>query len=677
MALGGLVLTISSVGCGSRQTPLQQSAADATRLEQVVSNLRSGALIQKMNRDRSAQGAAVQASLVQNGGLHPTPLLARPDPCPEVSKLPAQAVEELWKKELGKLGACLRRTMEPVDLARGALICEITFRRSVTERALSRMSEDELTQLLRATYREPGALAGLDDQSEPMRLKLRNRFEDRELDELLRLAHQLNDKLSEAEASFFAAVDAHRALVEYFARISNRYELLLLLRDHGAKGGSARELGEAVSSLLKKSMKNFCKDGQLITRETFDVPKDLASFPSDMLHPWGIVAVSPDEGKEANPLYETLENPFHVILRALAQFGGSDQLTSAQRANYVALRDADNPPMPQHPAPDPKAVRVAIVDTGIDFLTDKDLGEYLSAGQPGAVSGSYDFEDDDSNPYLPAIGEYAHGSGTAAAFLTTLAFGAPEVLKARKLDLSMWKIRTIRDSLADPYMGLMSWQSRQAIAEALIREATDPRIKDKPKIVSISAIFALQPFLVNSHHTDAVLKAPWLWVMAAGNEGTKTEHDTTPVCLDDVPAQNRVDDRILCVGALHHATLEFKIAGYSNFGNRVDLYADEHAIDTCPNGTSCATPAISGAAAAVAAKYPDLSPEEIKKILVSAAVEQTLEVDTSTAPEVLTLPIEPDMKCQMTAEGDPTSELTHPDSDGEGSRSRHDDAQGI
>jgi subtilisin family serine protease len=121
--------------------------------------------------------------------------------------------------------------------------------------------------------------------------------------------------------------------------------------------------------------------------------------------------------------------------------------------------------------------------------------------------------------------------------------------------------------------------------------------------------------------------------MAAGNEGVQADTDKVPVCLSDVPADKRVDNRILCVGALRHDILADKIAGYSNFGDRVDVYAYESYIDLCPNGTSCSTPAVSGAAAAVAAQYPDLSPEEIKAVLVESAETRTLEVDETTAPK--------------------------------------------
>lgn len=619
LAIGGaMAVALGGAGCGPK--PTVGLPAETARLEQAVSNLRSGAVIRSMNDDLQTHVShdLSSAVAVPGDGIKSRPPKAPgKDPCPEVEPLAQSASEEAWASGLKKFGACLRRAMEPVDVARGALIDEITFGRSLTEKPLSRMSDSELTQLLRDDFRTPGALAGLSDQEAPQRSKLRNRFEDRELDELARLAKKLTARLSAAEAVFFAAVEAHRPLVEHFARTSNRYELLLALGDYAAQGQSAMALASKIVDI--------------VGARGMSVPSDLQSFPVAMLRPWSIVAVSPDEGHEGDPLHEPLENPFQIALRALAQMGGPDSLVAAQRARYVALRSSENPPMPSHPAPDAQAVRIALADTGVDFLRYPELGEFLSNGQSGTM-GSFDFEDNDADPYLPADGLDAHGSGAAATVLTVLSHFAPDALLARKVDLAMWKLGTIRDQLAAPYLGLVSWQSREAMPEALIREATDPQFVLKPKIVSISALFSLQPYLEHSHHADAVLKAPWLWVMAAGNEGVPLNQDQVPACLGDVPPQNRVDARILCVGALTHGILQDKIAGYSNYGDRVDLYAYESYIDLCPNGTSCSTPAVSGAAAAVAAQYPELSPEEIKAVLVEAAESRTLEVDTSTTP---------------------------------------------
>src|SRR4051812_7604697 len=106
-----------------------------------------------------------------------------------------------------------------------------------------------------------------------------------------------------------------------------------------------------------------------------------------------------------------------------------------------------------------------------------------------------------------------------ASILTVLSHYAPSVLKTRGVDTTRWKIGKIRSQLSAPFIGRVNWESRQAIAEALIDQVTNPAIVVKPQIVSISAIFSFNAFMSNSGHTDAVLKAPWLWVMAAGNQG--------------------------------------------------------------------------------------------------------------------------------------------------------------
>ena len=47
----------------------------------------------------------------------------------------------------------------------------------------------------------------------------------------------------------------------------------------------------------------------------------------------------------------------------------------------------------------------------------------------------------------------------------------------------------------------------------------------------------------------------------------------------------------------------------------------------CPSGTSCATPAVAAAATAIKAKYPSLSPEEVKQAIVNASEERVLPVE--------------------------------------------------
>jgi hypothetical protein len=612
LAAAGAVLASGCSGGSAKAT-------HQTRLDRAIHKLESGETVSKISKD-AASGVDVESAVLESGGdgasAPAAPVVVAADPCPSVQTPGPTAIESAWLGALQSLGACLRQAMMPYNLANGALAYTKAYSRSVSEKPLSRMNDVELAEFLQKEMIPPAVLTGVGADKAPMKSKLRSRFEDRELDELVRLAHRVQDRLVKAEAVFDAAVDAHRAVVEHYARLSDRYRVLLALRDTSGDT-TGNETASKIAEILGKS--------------GLGVPRDFKSFPVSALHPWTLVAVTPDEGHEADRLNDPLENPFKVVIHAFADLGGPLEMVSRQRKHYAELRDHDNPTMPSHPAPAEGAVRVAVVDTGIDFVKYPELGEFLSSGQGGAMA-SVDYADGDLNPYLPSQGIDSHGSGTSASILTVLSHAAPEVLRARKLDLAMLKANTIRDQLASPFMGVSSWQNRMAIEEALITQATDPSVTVKPQIVSISAIFALQKFLKNAGREDAVLNAPWLWVMAAGNAGVPVESSPAPACLNDVPREKRVDARIVCVGALKRGILQDKIAGYSDFGDRVDVYAYESYINLCPNGTSCSTPAISGAAAAVAARYPELSPERIKEVLVESAEERTLDVDSQGTP---------------------------------------------
>ena len=118
------------------------------------------------------------------------------------------------------------------------------------------------------------------------------------------------------------------------------------------------------------------------------------------------------------------------MILALADLGGPAAYVSAVREVYKQLRDSDNPAMPAHPAPAADAVRIAVMDTGIDFVRFPELALFLGSGKNGQIA-SADFADSDLTPFLVDNDRFHHGTGTTASVLTIMAHYAPETLIER------------------------------------------------------------------------------------------------------------------------------------------------------------------------------------------------------------------------------------------------------
>lgn len=600
-----------------------RKTTEQARVDQAIEHMQSGQLVAEVEQTNAASRTVTP---VVPAEFQPAPPAAVADPCGPIVSVKAEALaeasanpasEDEKSAALEALGACIRNQFDPAMVAGQAISYFKLYKMEASERPLSAMTDAEIMEYIQANYADPLELL-LEGADSAKAARQRGSFSDAELVELLALVSRKHGALTETQARVAAAVNARRALVEHYAQSINRYEALLALAD-GVNDPSGLETAKRLAAVMKRSK--------------MQAPGDFAKFPVALLNPYGLQAVVPDGGAEKLPLDRGAENPFLMVVRALGELAGPVEFVNPTLDMYKNVRDMDNPELPEHAPPAADAVRVAFIDSGIDWVTHPDLGLFLGNGKDGQIS-SGDYTDGDGNAWLPAVnGSFGHGSGTSATLLTIMAHYAPQSLRERKLDLAMWKVFGARELLAGPAEGMVNWIPRPVMHEAIIKRIDGvSKGEVAPKIVSVSMGFPFAEGAEMVGKGDVLLKAPWLWVMAAGNSGITLQEESYKTCFDDVESSKRVDGRILCVGALVQGIVNDKIASYSNYGDRVDVYAHESYIGLCPNGTSCSTPAVSGAAAVIAARYPRLSPEKIKQAIVEASEERELEVDLGDNP---------------------------------------------
>jgi subtilisin family serine protease len=240
------------------------------------------------------------------------------------------------------------------------------------------------------------------------------------------------------------------------------------------------------------------------------------------------------------------------------------------------------------------SMTVAVVDTGID-ATHPDLSSKIASG--------WDFVDNDADP-TDMNGHGTHVSGTIAAAgndqngVAGVAYGS-RIMPLRVLDANG------QGNVADVIAGY-SYAADHGI-----------------RVVNAS----LGSGTSSLAERDAIASAPnTLFVVAAGNGGTDgvgDDVDQTP----DYPCAYPLDN-IVCVGATDSAD---QLASFSNFGTvGVDIAAPgvDIASDWAQalggsyawlDGTSMATPHVSGTAALVASRFPAGTAADLRRSLLSGA----------------------------------------------------------
>ncbi len=511
---------------------------------------------------------------------------------------------------------CTHDLLEPADdVTRLAFQHFQFFKLPEGQKALSRLSLKELAEYLGGHQPDNSLLSRMRQDLSQL---ARARYEDSELDELHALSVQRQKALKEASARVVDYLKQNRATLEAFAHL-DRVKALLRALDVTEPD---RLWFETVAG-MPEVQKNF----SLPTPYTI---ADISAHTGYLL--WGaLLPATPDE--IFTPIDFQKRHPlFSLVEEYLDRFVLGNTVFASAVADYKKARDSDNPELPVHPAAASDAVRVAFMDSGVDFQTFPELGMFMGQGKSGEIS-SIDATDHDSNAWLPGDsgGLFGHGTGTMASLLTLVGSLSKETLEQRKVDVAMWKVQSLRQILAGQqnsgnHEGRGTWRGVFAGTWDAMVSAMDAPVK--PRIVSLSMSFMMQPLLRSIKDDQFFQNTPWLWVMSAGNSGLSLDSNKLPSCMLDVPAQNRPLSRILCVGALRRASQSLsgfdEVASYSNYGSPVDIYAYESYDKRCVGGTSCSTPAISAAATLILAKYPALTEEQVRQVLLESAVTKKL-----------------------------------------------------
>ncbi|CAM2007711.1 S8 family peptidase [Acanthopleuribacter pedis] len=242
---------------------------------------------------------------------------------------------------------------------------------------------------------------------------------------------------------------------------------------------------------------------------------------------------------------------------------------------------------------------IAIIDTGVDY-SHPDLGGGF--GPEFKVIGGYDFVDNDSDP----MDGHWHGTHVAG-----IAAGDGQVKGiAPKAKLLAYRV-------LGPFGGLDT-----DIIAALERAADpdqNPLTDDAADVVNLSLGGPGHADDILSKAVDAAVEIGMVVVVAAGNNGNQRYRV-------DSPGSARL---AVTVAALDQAGA---VAGYSSFGPgrpqiaKPDLAALGTLTSTMPgnqygeaSGTSMASPAVAGAAAAILQRFPDFTPEQVKQRLMTTS----------------------------------------------------------
>jgi len=229
-----------------------------------------------------------------------------------------------------------------------------------------------------------------------------------------------------------------------------------------------------------------------------------------------------------------------------------------------------------------KSVKIAIVDTGIDY-THEDIA-------PNYVSGGYDWVNGDTDP-LDDNGHGTHCAGIAAA-----------VIDNGKGIAGVAQVSIMAEKVLNRYGYGSDWNVARGIVHATQSGANVISMS----LGSSSFSRTLQKACLYAWRNGCIL------VAAAGNDGARSI---------SYPARFKT---VICVGSIDQSNSR---SSFSNYGPQMELVAPgEYILSTYPgdmyvymSGTSMATPFVAGVAALVWSQNPSLCNQKVRIILAKTA----------------------------------------------------------
>ena len=230
-----------------------------------------------------------------------------------------------------------------------------------------------------------------------------------------------------------------------------------------------------------------------------------------------------------------------------------------------------------------KSVKIAIVDTGIQYGHSDLVANY--------VSGGYDWVNNDDYPYDAVHGHGTHCAGIAAAVMDN-AIGIAGIAQ-----VSLMSEKVLNET---------GWGTTWNVAQGITHAANN-----SADVISLS-LGGDSPSSILENACQYAWDAGCVLVGAAGNAGTYGAV---------YPAKY---DTVICVGATDDDDTRWS---GSNYGPEMELVAPGvNVFSTYPTnnyawstGTSMSTPHVAGVAALIKSRYPEVSNEELRERMRNTA----------------------------------------------------------